>query len=532
LRHPIERLRLKPGGRSPPALFTNIIHTPERGRCRSECYIQAGSYDIHFLTVSVRHSFTVPGASMPPSPMIEETSGWYSSERKAKTRLKALFQRAKSEFLIRQRSAEMPLTPTEPVHDLLPCLHMDILEKHAQITAEINSTWPSGASRGCQDKHCHRHIKAQKSLPNLSRAFSKPATSLLTPQEAALPDVPPLLPSNDVTRNVSTSTMSSYVHMATSVKPKVDQHNAANRSVSTTNTSFSSQTSYSSPGLNSAFSSTGTDSYNSPIYPDFQMLTKEPSRGSHSDIGAPAKTTDKPSRPESRCTVSLEATATQSTKPLPSVPSPVQPIDGNERRVSVVPPLPAPGHIRKTSARYRSTLNEPNTPTSPCSTTISTRSRSSSYQRDSTDVNHRGTVSYSLFPRTPSIRQEPISPKDTPPPSSTPPTTPSDVPSFESKPLSRTRSVKRIGKLLPLSIGGSCFKPLDSPVSFTSTRNDVKPPTPLRLTKAQVGRSLVRQKSMPSLHAWEPPLGPPPKVPLPALPLDLSRWAALPIVPC
>jgi hypothetical protein len=471
---------------------------------------------------------------MPPTPVVEEISGWYSSERKAKTRLKALFQRAKSEILIRQRSAEMPLTPTEPVHDILPGLHMDILEKHAQLSSDINATWPSRASRGRDGKHCYRHIKARKSLPNLSRAFSKPATGLRTAQGAILSDVSPPLPQSDVTTNVSTSTISSCVHMAKSTKPKVDKHNTASRSISTIHTSFSSQTSYNSPGLDSSFSSTSTDSYNSPVYPDFRTLSREPAPAEKDSAVVSTKLSGTSSRPTPRRTISLETNDNQTSKPLPSILIPLHPIDNDGRRVSVVPPLPAPGHIRKTSARHRcsSALTEPGTPTSPSSTMISVQSRSSSNKKDSEDGNHKRTASYSLFPRTPSGSQQSLSPKDTPSPMSTPPTLPSDVSSIESRPPSRSRSARRNGKLLPLTLGGSCIKPPDTSASFTSNESDVKPSVPLRQAKAPASRSLVRQKSMPLLRAWEPPVGPPPEVPLPALPSDLSRWAALPIVPC
>jgi hypothetical protein len=54
-------------------------------------------------------------------------------------------------------------------------------------------------------------------------------------------------------------------------------------------------------------------------------------------------------------------------------------------------------------------------------------------------------------------------------------------------------------------------------------------PLPARVVKTPLARDqIIRQKSMPLLRSRGPPSGPPPDVPLPALPTEASRWVSLP----
>ncbi|ETI20304.1 hypothetical protein G647_08338 [Cladophialophora carrionii CBS 160.54] len=349
----------------------------------------------------------------------EEVSGWWPSDKSERSRLKAFFGRTKSEKFTRQYS-------TEPA-DALSVEHQALSPPEgSQCPAAVarqhhsngDSTWPSrklGLSR--RSGRENRMLRAQKSLPNLFQLSSHPpAEELYLPPPVLLPPMPMPMPRRQQTaaRNVSRPSTDSSVHTVNIPDHLRERSFSDNHSISTTHTSFSSHASYGPHTPDSSFSS--TDSYEAQVPPDprsrilalAQHDLEGPSVHFAIHQGAISKKCPVPLPRQTTSQdnpLNLSRTDSRIQKPLPAVPQ----LDDAGRRISTVAPLPEPGHIRKTSARYRcetrgGAYTEPSTPTSPGSRPCSIRSTTSSRTSGSCET-HKRTASYSLFPRTPSSRQ-------------------------------------------------------------------------------------------------------------------------------
>ncbi|OCT48190.1 hypothetical protein CLCR_04030 [Cladophialophora carrionii] len=349
----------------------------------------------------------------------EEVSGWWPSEKSAKSRLRAFFGRTKSEKFTRQYSRETADALSVEHQALSPpegsqCPAAVARQRHSNG----ESTWPSrklGLSR--RSGRENRMLRAQKSLPNLFQLSSHPpAEELYLPPPVLLPPMPMPMPRRQQTtaRKVSRPSTDSSVHTLNTPDRLRKRSISDNHSISTTHTSFSSHASYGPHTPDSSFSS--TDSYEAQVPSDSrsrilalaQHDLEDPSvhfaihQGNISKkcpVSLPRQTTSQDTP------LNLSPTESRIQKPLPAVPQ----LDDAGRRISTVAPLPEPGHIRKTSARYRCETRgvahtEPSTPTSPGSRPCSIRSTTSSHTSGSCET-HKRTASYSLFPRTPSSRQ-------------------------------------------------------------------------------------------------------------------------------
>jgi hypothetical protein len=368
------------------------------------------------------------------------------------------------------------------------------------------------------------------------------------------------MPKSDASRSASRSTTGSSVHTLNSTDQPRDHSHSDNHSISTVHTSFSSFSTRTSHGSRTVQSCTSiVDGFNIPAPKSYILSQRglpytvserfgEKERKHHSS------TRSAPARIASFEEHAREPEANPFTKKqLPVLAQ----RDDPQRRLSTIAPLPEPGHIRKTSARYRadirSAVTEPITTTNPTSRVLSNPAGG-----------HKRVSSYSLFPRVSSGGCTlPLSSSTSmTPPSSRAQRAISDPRSLTYQPPTRTdratsdprppsrRDPRRHGTLPLLAldsasgmlgaaptdtkatISSPAFPPLGSPCSISSNESDVKPPPPLRLAKApRVGRqdAIVRQKSMSSLQIRGPPSWPPPNVPLPPLPVEIERRVVLPV---
>ena len=460
---------------------------------------------------------------------IEEVSGWWPSEKSTKSRLKALFSRKKADKFGKQHQTDFYRSSN--AQDPIGVSGDGVL---ASVTVEAKasnnySTWPTRALKMSQRTgKQNRLIQAQKSLPNLFHTSSQTALQELSANLPASPVLLPPMPQRSTLSNAPRSTTASSAHTPNSFDRLRDRSCSDNRSISTTQTSYSSNTSSPLHTPDSSFDS--RDSYEAPRSTESKLRILTPSEH---DIGELSMYMQKPGnhqRPVPIRATSADTPATRTGdgwfthKPLPAVPQLGLQFDKG-RRISTVAPLPEPGHIRKTSARYRcdsrAAIIEATTPTRHAERPPSVQ-RTSSTRKSGTA--HKRTASYSLYPRTPSVEQAHMPSRSTPSP--TAPTTMRERAMTDSRPPSSSRSSRRFGKMLPLNIPTTCATALESPCSISSQEDAVKPPPPLRLAKAPARQQIIRQKSMPSLRSRSPPLGPPPDAPLPALPTEVSRWVS------
>ncbi|KIW62444.1 hypothetical protein PV04_10617 [Phialophora macrospora] len=493
----------------------------------------------------------------------EEVSGWWPSEKSAKSRLRALFGRTKSEKFTRQHDTVLAEFDKAEHRSLSLQNGSRLPEVAHQQHLNGGSTWPNrklGLPRRSGKES--RMLRAQKSLPNLFHMSSHPPVEeLYLPSPVLLSPMPLPLLQQTTSRTDSRPTTDSSVHTPNSLDYIRERSFSDDYSISTTHTSFSSHVSYGPDTPDSSFSS--TDSYEAPVptYARSRILApmqhdvEEPSMLTAIQLGANSKkcpgTLSK--QTTSQDTLPSAPVDRRNEKSLPTVPQ----LDAKARRISTVAPLPEPGHIRKTSARYRCETRggaypEPRTPTSPTSRASSIRSTASSHTSAPSD-GHKRTASYTVFPRTPSSRQTGLPSKRTPSSPSAIATNitynrhreraVSDARSVPSPcertnpdwrrpppPLSLAKSKRPDALSLDTrAASASVLESLPSTSSGQDTIQPPLPPPPPRVVTTPLNREqIIRQKSMPLLRSRGPPSGPPPNAPLPALPTGASRWISLP----
>lgn len=262
-------------------------------------------------------------------------------------------------------------------------------------------------------------LKAQKSLPNISRlSLHLPTESFLkgfnSSSTKLLPPIPQWAPTS---RNVSSSTTDSSIHTDNELDDLRDSSFSDDQSTYTTTTSVAGSIASRSPAFES-FSVSGS-SFREPLTPastasrlstptqhdigELSMFMETPRKSGHSESLVP-----NPLRPHGR------PDSVQQHQRLTSMGGKgvidhslfVQPSAysmDHTRPISTIAPLPAPGHLRKTSGRHRCepqpVPTQPNTPGSSRPTSTRSRSSSSVTQGSPTDLHFKRTAGYSLFPR-------------------------------------------------------------------------------------------------------------------------------------
>lgn len=265
-----------------------------------------------------------------------------------------------------------------------------------------------------------RHpLKSQKSLPTFSRSSPHLPTVQSSNEEPASPVLLPPMPQWRTSRNISRSTTDSSIHTLNDLDRIRETSFSDDHSISTTHTSFTSITS--SPSYTVESLSPSADYYEAPIPRDLRSLVSTPTQDDIGELSMYMATPKRSTRPVPSGSTSMDVPSDMINhdlfvrKPLPAIPDYSPNLHGKDRPISTIAPLPEPGHIRKTSARYRcesqGTITQPNTPTSTSSIPSSTRSRSSSYTQEfSPGGSQRRTASYSLFPpQTPTTEQSRLS---------------------------------------------------------------------------------------------------------------------------
>lgn len=293
-------------------------------------------------------------------------------------------------------------------------------------------------------------LRAQKSLPLFSQSSPHlPSREYSTPDEAREPSdrgspelLPPMPPHWSASRNVSRSTTESSIHTLSSLDRMRDaSFSDDHRSISTTHTSLTSYTN--SPTHPTEPFSPSVESFEPTIHAGSRSRAATPTQDDAGEMEMFMATPKRSDRVIPPRTSSLDNSADMIShdlfvqKPLPPIVDNSPKLGSRERPISIIAPLPEPGHIRKTSARYRydsqGALALPQTPTSttsrptsitPGSTSTrppSVRSRSSSYTQESPDGGQRRVVSYSLFPKS-SSEQPRLLPSSLPAPHASSPT--------------------------------------------------------------------------------------------------------------
>ncbi|KIX05559.1 uncharacterized protein Z518_06431 [Rhinocladiella mackenziei CBS 650.93] len=434
-------------------------------------------------------------------------------------------------------------------------------------------------------------LKTQKSLPILPQSTFSPTKQSCEPHSPVL--LPPMPQCTTSSRDISRSTTGSSIHTLNDLDRLREPSLSDDHSISTAHTSFTSSTHSVSHTVESL--PTGADSYEVHLLQSTRSRVSTPTRDDIGELSMYTATPKKaPTRnPFPRRTTSLGNRSdiigrgvcvhTPASKESDQSTS-LERSEPNSRPISTIAPLPEPGHIRKTSARHRYELqclnNPPQTPTSPRPSSI--RSTSSLYNQDSpVEGTQRRRVSYSLFPKTPSSEQSPLSPREMPSPLATMPGPslegmcnisgtchfPAEFINDDKASLARTRpsskgsppSSKRHGEVPSVDMAKSETgdKPQGSP-AVAETHLQIccggSPNVPRRKVSSKKSLSAIKtttfessvstgstsavsvpklgnpprknshvkgQKSMPSLvHRPIPPSGPPPTGPLPALPIE------------
>lgn len=443
-------------------------------------------------------------------------------------------------------------------------------------------------------QEARRSLKAQKSLPNISQASLQLSSDYLFKELPPSPKLLPPMPKWTASRNVSRSTTDSSIHTLNDLDDLRDSSFSDARSVSTSCTSVTGSVASRSPAVESftlsasvyqgsQASASTTSRLSTPTQDDvgeLSMYMATPRKNSTSDTLVPRPLRNRAysgSVPSSHHPDVIDhALFVQPTKHLESG-SP----NMGSRPISVIAPLPEPGHLRKVSARHRyeaqgTTTAHPNTPNSSRPSSVRSRSSSSVTQLDSPiDLPNR-RPSYSLFPKRYSSLEDSVhaaSHSDAQsPPSATPRSAregsgssfpfprSSDERSEARSSFTSYRSVqRRVGRVA--SIDSNSEVQIDSPQRSPAVteallqscfgtapfRRTYQPhPVPvsskeasIETTMLEVSASLARaskgvilsnpprraghvkgQKSMPSLVSSMPPSGPPPTGPLPALPAE------------
>lgn len=273
-------------------------------------------------------------------------------------------------------------------------------------------------SRDEETKHqCRPLLKAQKSLPNIPRASSYFQVESLPKDELPrspklLPPIPQWAPS---TRNFSHSTTDSSIHTLNELDDLRDSSFSDDRSTYTATTSVAGSVASRSPAFESFF--VNDISYREPLTP--ASTASRLSTPTQADIGELSMYMETPRKsgnaesmvPEPLPSYGRPDTAQCQTTPVGGKgfidhslfiqPSPYSTMQA--RPISTITPLPAPGHLRKTSRRqkYESqpVFTQPNTPASSRPSSIRSRSSSNVTQGSPTDAHFKRTASYSLFPR-------------------------------------------------------------------------------------------------------------------------------------
>ncbi|KAL2408267.1 hypothetical protein ABEF93_000332 [Exophiala dermatitidis] len=417
-----------------------------------------------------------------------------------------------------------------------------------------------------QEVEPRRPLRTRRSLPIFSRSSS--TITKVTDTEPASPVLLPPMPQRISSRKISRSTTDSSINTLTDLDQIREPSFSDDRSVSTAHTSFTGSTTSMSNVIES-FSS--MESYEAPTTKDAQSRVSTPTQEDAGELSMMMATPKR--RPPPSDSISHDLLVPTSDADHQAAVS----WESKSRPISTIAPLPEPGHIRKISARYRCELQGlPVQPMTPTSRPGSLRSRSSSYASESPDGVQRRTPSYSLFPKTPSHDQPQLINTGLPSP---PVTTPGSAlesmcgtgPGLEavgeekesiskSRPSSRgsQHASRRLGKALSIDTkhaeAGSkqislpqrspavtdamlqtCFGAhTDAPrrpstngclSTITTTTIETHPAVSspvLQLANPPRKQRHVRgRKSMPSLaHRSLPPCGPPPNVPLPALPTE------------
>src|ERR1700761_5873942 len=173
----------------------------------------------------------------------EEISGWWPSERSTKSRMKAFLSRAKLEKLSRHHNPE-PLTlfsvgvkPNASLTGPPTPANVDAVESNSQ------KTWPSRTrtSQKSQGKH-NRLMKAQKSLPNMFKAFSHPSEEVVSDYPIGPVLLPPT-PQQHYSPIAASFSADFSVHTVNKPNYLRERSFSDNHSVSTAYTHFSSYTS-------------------------------------------------------------------------------------------------------------------------------------------------------------------------------------------------------------------------------------------------------------------------------------------------
>ncbi|KIW93475.1 uncharacterized protein Z519_06080 [Cladophialophora bantiana CBS 173.52] len=498
-----------------------------------------------------------------PTTMTEEVSGWWPSERSAKSRFKALLSRTKLERLTRQHKVEA--TAGRP--NLLQSVHprrgasAPLTAYTKERTSDTIYSSPT-LQISQQLERQVRPLKTQKSLASICQTCPRPHAEQSVYDEPVPPTPLPSTAYRKTSRNVSRSTTDSSVHTLNSVDRLTEPSISDDRSIYTPHTSFSSCVSSHSYAARPFFAD--ADSYEVPVPGDLRTAISTPTPNDSRVLCTYMPTPKKNTRHLSSMTTALDPVPGANThdlfvqKPLPPLPAPQSQHGGNDRRISTIAPLPEPGDIRKTSARYRceppqdaTTTSRSATPTSPSSRPSSSRSKSSSCTQDLVvDGGRRRAASYSLFPRTPSTAQQrPPSNSSIPSPRQSTiattlalqnqcslrfPRTPStggteDLTRPRPPPLPPSRDPRRHGKVLSTDTAVAAAAVITTgqpPASYISSAEDEgNPRPPLRLAKTSPCQPVLqRQKSMPCLlRPRTPSSGPPPTDPLLALPTVASR---------
>ncbi|OAL21677.1 hypothetical protein AYO20_11320 [Fonsecaea nubica] len=509
----------------------------------------------------------------------EEVSGWWPSERSAKSRFMALLSRTKLEKFTRQNrldSTSVRPNISQSVYSGPVASAPEIARAQASnANTTLSSPTPCTSQ---QDEKQVRRLRVQRNLTSIHPTYPRPLVTQQAYEELASPVLAQPAMYSKTSRNVSRSTADSLVHTLNSVEsPTAPSLAADNNSIYTTHTSFSS---YASSSCAPEPFVTIADSDKVPTTGDYSwpaMSTPTPYNAGVWSMYKPTpnETTKNVARPmtalDSLAGIPSDSRDLPVQKPLPPIPASPYRFGGDDRRISTIAPLPESGHIRKTSARYRCDRSETTTsnssrcttPTSPSSSSrpASIRSRSSTYTQDSAEGGRKRAASYSLFPRTPStgLQKLPINGIPSPPipaaatsvassssistttiqctlpnlPSPSRPTTHAERAEVATRPPPPARDPRRHGQVLSLG-KAMAANPNEKPQTsrICSVEEDgawrVNPPSPQRLAKTPQQSVLPRQKSVPCLiRPRTPSSGPPPTEPLPALPSVASDRLSL-----
>ncbi|KEF55263.1 uncharacterized protein A1O9_08917 [Exophiala aquamarina CBS 119918] len=272
-------------------------------------------------------------------------------------------------------------------------------------------------SRDDEAKHQSRPVlKAQKSLPNIPRAsLFFPAESLPKYSQPSSPKpLPPMPQWAPTIRNVSTSTTDSSIHTLNELDDLRDSSFSDDQSTYTATTSVAGSVASRSPAFESFFAN--DMSYREPLTPaSTASRLSTPTQADIGELSMYMETPRKSGNAESLVPERLRRHGRPDAAQCPNTPAGgkgvvdhalfVQPSPYSTmqtRPISTIAPLPAPGHLRKSSRRQKHESQpvyaQPNTPASSRPSSIRSRSSSNVTLGSPTDAHFNKTASYSLFP--------------------------------------------------------------------------------------------------------------------------------------